>query len=128
MCPTEGFPRQLRLTQARQYSAVFGDGDRLASPRLLLRVRENAVDNARLGMAISRKRARTAVLRNRIKRLLRERFRRQQAQWPALDLVVMLRGPLQLTDLGELGDEFQHLVERALARIARRSNDDEATD
>lgn len=128
MCPTEGFPRQLRLTQGRQYAAVFGDGERLASPRLLLRVRENALGSARLGMAISRKRARTAVLRNRIKRLLRERFRQQQSHWPALDLVVLLRGPLQLSDLGGLGDEFQTLVERALARIARRSNDDEATD
>ncbi len=47
--------------------------------------------SARLGMAISRRHARTAVERNRIKRLVRESFRRRRAALPPLDIVVMLK-------------------------------------
>jgi ribonuclease P protein component len=42
-------------------------------------------------MAISRRHARRAVDRNRIKRLVRESFRRRRATLPTLDVVVMLR-------------------------------------
>lgn len=122
------FPRSARLTQARQFTEVFGRSERQSGPRLLLRVRLQDQGTARLGMAIARNRARTAVLRNRIKRLLRERFRQVQHEWPAVDLVVLLRGPLTLADCDGLGDEFQQLVERALKRIARRPATDEATD
>ncbi len=95
---------------------------------MLLRIRLRPEGSARLGMAIARKRARTAVLRNRIKRLVRERFRRLQHDWPAIDLIVLLRGPMTLADCEGLGDEFQQLVERAIQRIARSSANDEATD
>jgi len=42
-------------------------------------------------MAIARRYARTAVERNRIKRLVRESFRTRRADLPPLDIVVMLR-------------------------------------
>lgn len=42
-------------------------------------------------MAIARRYARTAVERNRVKRLVRETFRQQRATLPSLDVVVMLR-------------------------------------
>ena len=123
---SHAFPRSARLTQARQFTEVFGQSERQAGPRLLLRVRLQPQGGARLGMAIARKRARTAVLRNRIKRRLRERFRHLQQDWPPIDLIVLLRGPLTLADCDGLGDEFQQLVERALIRIARRPATDEA--
>jgi ribonuclease P protein component len=124
---SHAFPRSARLTQARQFTEVFGRSERQAGARLLLRVRPRLEGGARLGMAIARKRARSAVLRNRIKRLLRERFRHMQHQWPAIDLIVLLRGPMTLADCEGLGDEFQQLVERAIKRIARSTATDEAT-
>lgn len=42
-----------------------------------------------LGMAISRKNCRTAITRNRIKRIIREVFRHYQAQLTGLDIVVI---------------------------------------
>ena len=42
-------------------------------------------------MAISKRHARTAVERSRVKRLVRETFRQQRARLPAVDVVVMLR-------------------------------------
>lgn len=45
----------------------------------------------RLGMAISRKVARTAVARNRIKRIIRESYRHWQTRLGAVDIVIMGR-------------------------------------
>jgi ribonuclease P protein component len=45
----------------------------------------------RLGLAIARKYIKTAVARNRIKRLVRESFRQHQHVLPGVDLVVTLR-------------------------------------
>jgi ribonuclease P protein component len=47
---------------------------------------------ARLGLAIPRKYVKSAVGRNRIKRLVRESFRQHQHAIAGLDLVVTLRG------------------------------------
>ncbi len=49
----------------------------------------NALTHARLGFAISKRFAQRAVLRNKIRRIIKESFR-QQTNLPAYDLVVLL--------------------------------------
>lgn len=49
---------------------------------------------ARLGIIVSRKTAHRAVDRNRIKRLIRESFRRRRTQLPAADFVVVGHGAI----------------------------------
>lgn len=56
-----------------------------------MRYRVNDLGHARLGLAISKRVSKRAVERNRIKRLLRESFRRVRHQLPAVDLMVMAR-------------------------------------
>jgi len=56
-----------------------------------MRYRDNELGHARLGLAISKRVSKRAVERNRIKRLLRESFRRVRHQLPAVDLMVMAR-------------------------------------
>lgn len=51
--------------------------------------RENGSDQARLGLAISRKHCRRACDRNRVKRLVRESFRRHAGTLAGLDVVVL---------------------------------------
>ena len=51
--------------------------------------RQNDLEIARLGLAISKKNCRKAAARNRIKRLVRESFRRNQETLAGLDIVVM---------------------------------------
>lgn len=53
--------------------------------------RSNSGGRARLGLAISRKHARRAVDRNRIKRITRESFRHHLALLHGLDIVVLAR-------------------------------------
>lgn len=54
----------------------------------------NAQSGARLGLVIPKKQARSAVLRNAIKRQARECFRLRVANLPAFDLVLRLTKPV----------------------------------
>lgn len=54
-------------------------------------VRTNELGAARLGMAIAVKIAGNAVQRNRIRRVIRESFRLEQHQLPAVDVVIGAR-------------------------------------
>ena len=56
--------------------------------------RASGCECARLGLAIPRKQIRRAVERNRVKRLIRESFRRHQDLLRGLDVVVIGRSEL----------------------------------
>ena len=65
---------------------IFKDSD------LLIRHLNNHRDHARLGVAISKKRVKHAVKRNRIKRIIKETFRSYQLRLPSRDYLVSYRG------------------------------------
>lgn len=91
------FSRQQRLLLPAEYSAVFSARRVLRGPCFVLHYRINGMPNSRLGLVIPKKQARTAVLRNAIKRQARELFRRQRQQsvgLPSLDLVLRLAQPV----------------------------------
>ena len=86
------FPKNKRLVSNRQFKAVLSHkrrrrfGDRL----LTLYMAENDRGYPRLGVSIG-KSSGNAVVRNRLKRLLRETFRQSQEQIPAgFDYVLMM--------------------------------------
>lgn len=87
------FPRSARLTRPSEFQHVFERGRhrRLNGQGLIVRVRENDIQHARLGLAIAKKALRRAVDRNRVKRLIRENFRTHQAHLPAVDIVVLVK-------------------------------------
>lgn len=64
----------------------------------MLRVRENTLLHARLGLAISKRSLKLAVQRNRIKRLTRESFRQAFSTLPAVDIVIMSQPELASMD------------------------------
>jgi len=53
--------------------------------------RPSGLEHSRLGMTASAKRVRTAVARNRIRRLIRESFRLDAIRHQGLDIVVLVR-------------------------------------
>jgi ribonuclease P protein component len=81
-------PRR-RLRSAREFDAVFQRGRRLAGRLFLMVVAENRERSDRLGLAVSR-RVGGAVARSRVRRLLRESFRRLARRGtPGFDIVVV---------------------------------------
>lgn len=98
---TARFPRARRLTSADEFGRVFRHGRRVRDSLFTMVTAPNGADYARLGLAISRKAARRAVDRNRLKRLVRESFR-QQAHLGGQDVVVMAQPAARLETNGTL--------------------------
>ncbi len=83
-----GFSRLKRLTTATQFGHVFAEPMRSLDRYFTVLSRRNEVNMARLGLTVSRRVAKRAVARNRLKRLSREVFRCQQ-NLPPLDFVIL---------------------------------------
>lgn len=83
-----GFPRSSRLTRRAEFNRVFARGKRTRT-RYFTLIAAPAQGTPRLGMAIGRRSAARAVVRNRMKRVIRETFR--GSSLPACDVVVLAR-------------------------------------
>ena len=90
-CPGFSFPRHARLLKPDEFSRVFKQPIRSSDRLLTILAVKNDSSHARLGLAISKKNAKRAVDRNRIKRLVRESFRLHMHEMPDIDLVVMAK-------------------------------------
>ncbi|PNK60765.1 ribonuclease P protein component [Psychrobacter sp. FDAARGOS_221] len=105
------YPKTKRLLKPAEFKQVFNQP--------LLKVHQihfmafaypSDRTQARLGMAITKKKISTAVARNRVKRIIREQFRHSHAQLPALDLVfIVKKSPKALTN-AQLQQEIQDLL------------------
>jgi ribonuclease P protein component len=77
------------LLNAVAFGRVFEKAKRSRDKWFTVLYRENGGQQARLGLAISKKHCRKATSRNTIKRIVRESFRQHQAELQGLDLVVI---------------------------------------
>ena len=85
------FPRTAKLSQPDHYRRVFDSPEyKVSSGAFLLLATSGASQSSRLGVVVAKKHVRRAVGRNRIKRLVREQFRRHPFD-EAIDLVVLAR-------------------------------------
>ena len=71
------FPRQERLTKTREYQEVYRKGTRWVGRAFVCYVVQRQGQGRRFGMAVSR-RVGGAVVRNRVKRYIRETYRTQR--------------------------------------------------
>ncbi len=92
------FPPAVRLRQRQAFDHVFSQPKKSYDRYWVVLARANNCSHARLGLVISKKRARLAVQRNRLKRLIRESFRQQQFLIKPLDIIVLARDGLLKAD------------------------------
>jgi len=112
------FGKPKRLLNALDYSRVFENPDARASHKhLLLLARVNDGPFHRLGLVIAKKHVRTAVQRNRIKRVSREFFRHLPSTGNHLDVVLLARPGMGKLDNAELSS-ILHQQWQKLARHA----------
>lgn len=110
--PHAFFSKDKRLLNSRDFETVFSDTQiRVSNRFLLMLARRNNGLKPRLGLAIAKKHIRTAVARNRIKRLIRESFRQQQQLAP-IDVIVLARKGVDHLDNAQIRQQLQQLWQR----------------
>jgi ribonuclease P protein component len=117
----EGFPRDDRLRKRREFEECYASGVRVSGRFLQLFVNwKDAQGSARLGISIPR-RAGKAVIRNRLRRRIREIFRRNRALLGAagMDLVIQCRPQAASASFPQLLADYSDSVARARQRRAR---------
>ncbi|HOX43702.1 MAG TPA: ribonuclease P protein component [Myxococcota bacterium] len=108
----ETFPKQSRLLKRSEYLRVQGSGRKLQTRSLLILRLPNRLGRTRLGIAVSKKYG-PSVQRNRLKRLVREAFRRHKELFPAsADLVVIPKRVSHELSYALIVDELTDLARR----------------
>ncbi|MCC5858872.1 MAG: ribonuclease P protein component [Ectothiorhodospiraceae bacterium] len=115
------FPRKARLLASAEFGRVFAGAERVADRYFTVLGVSNDRGEARLGLAISKRAARRAVDRNRIKRVIRESFRHCRPELPSLDIVVMARPAAATAETEELSRAMDKLWQRLVKRCAASS-------
>jgi ribonuclease P protein component len=111
-----------RLKKTAEFDAVYNLKKSVSDAQLILFGKKNELPLSRIGLSVSKKHG-NAVVRNRIKRMLREAFRTQQLQIPpGFDFVLVPRVGLEL-DLRLLQESIQKLT----CRLARRISEQKET-
>lgn len=116
---SERLPRDERLRRRADYLRCYREGRRRGGRFATLFFIPNSLPHPRLGITASRKVAKRAVVRQRLKRRVREIYRRwdHRNQLPALDLVVNLKPDAKAAEF----DALRRELERQMAGLLPQS-------
>ena len=103
--------RHLRLRRRKDFDAVFGQGRAWANQFLVLRSVPNQLEHNRFGFVTS-KRVGKAVVRNRVRRRLREAVRSLPSR-PGWDVVISAKRAASEADFHQLKAALADLLGRA---------------
>jgi ribonuclease P protein component len=107
------FPREARLVRRGEFDAVYRAGRRRSSSHFTVFLRANEMPESRFGVSI-KKALGGAVVRNRIRRRLREIVRCHRSEIPAgWDIVIHPKSAVDKAPFAELTEELLRLLESA---------------
>jgi ribonuclease P protein component len=114
------FPKEDRVLASWEYRKIVRRGRRIQTDRFRVFLLTNGRGRGRLGVVASRKSG-NSVVRNRVKRVLKEYFRLNRERFPeGTDTVVTVRpsvGPVSLMSVAaELGPALERYTERGRDR------------
>jgi len=110
----EGLPRPARLRRRAEFEAVYAQGDKLVEARLVafIVLASDRAGGCRVGLSVSR-RVGDSPARNRVKRVLREAFRKLAPECTQpLDLVLVARPGRAPTTEAEARESLTRLLQR----------------
>ena len=103
--------RRYRLTGSKQFSQIHREGRSAANRFLVIRFLSNGLDRSRFGFLVS-KRVGNAVVRNKVKRRLREAVRLTQVK-PGWDAIFIARNATGRATYQELKQATGDLLQRS---------------
>lgn len=117
----QGFPPELRIRHAAEFSRVYELRCRVSDHVLLVYGAPNRLGHSRIGLSVSRKLG-NAVRRARLKRMLRESFRRHRDELPnGWDWILIPRGDRSL-GVNDFHASLVALTQRLVERWEDRSS------
>lgn len=103
-----------RLKLKKDFEQVFKQGKGFKQNFLFMKVIENGLDETRFGFVVSKKISNKAVIRNKIKRQLREIIRNQINQIKkGLDIVLIVLPGIENKDFQEIEQTVNKLLKKA---------------
>jgi ribonuclease P protein component len=118
----ETFSRNDRLRKRREFEECYASGVRVSGRHILVFLLPgDSAPAPRMGISVSR-RVGAAVVRNRVRRRMREIFRRSRSLFRGLPVrvVVNARPSAASASIVELSEDFRSAVARGLGRIGRK--------
>ena len=106
------------LRRPADFQAVYDRRRSAADGTLVVYARENGLPHSRVGLSVSKKLG-GAVVRNRIRRLLREAYRLTRDDLPTGFDFVLIPRPQEAYALDPVRESLAKLVKQAVKKIAR---------
>ena len=105
-------PRLVMLSNPEDFAALQGQGSVRSNPLLVVRIRRTDLEETRFGLSTGRKLG-GAVVRNRIRRRLREALRVMAPSFqPGWDVLIIARQPAIAADYQALTEALHNLLRR----------------
>jgi ribonuclease P protein component len=106
-------PIENRLKDRRDFSSVYENGKFFSFNGVAVRFVATNLPVCRVGFSVGKNFSKSAVVRNRIRRLLRELFRLRIAHLkPGFDIVVSYGSKMKNPKIVELSQTMDHILER----------------
>ena len=116
---TARFSKAARLRHRQEFLRAQAQGKRFHTRHFGVTLAPMAEGHPRLGLVATRRMGK-AVQRNRVKRLLREFFRRHQTGLPAFDLVIMAKKGASALEYHQVEEELGRLL---FSRARQKTHD-----
>ena len=115
----EGYSRRHRFSARGSFGAILRGPRKLRGHLAVIHVASGRAGESRMGLALTRRLVPHAVDRNRLKRLVRETFRRHLVKSRGFDCVVSLRGRFDSTQAAPMMDEIRSLLDQLAQNESR---------
>jgi ribonuclease P protein component len=115
----QGLSRRHRFTAQGSFGPVLRSARKIRGDAMVIHATRGRPGCSRLGVALTRRFVPSAVERNRMKRVLREVFRRHPVKLAGLDCVVTFRRALSPSEKADLAREAERLLDELQRAEAR---------
>lgn len=120
-------PPRMRLRRRGDFQRVYREGSRARGASMTVALAVNGLEHARLGLSVGKRCWKSAVKRNRVRRVFREAFRLSLPELPSgCDLVLIGSTPALRPRLDEVRRELVLLARKAHRRQLEKRRAEQA--
>ncbi|MCD6271040.1 ribonuclease P protein component [bacterium] len=106
-------PKKHRLKKKKEFERVFKEGKAAKKDLLFIRFLKNNLETTRFGFIVSKKISKKAVVRNKVKRRLREAAREMLPKIkPGYDIVVVAQRGIEKLNFFQIKDNLKELLKK----------------